>query len=117
MPIVAGWIPMGRCRALAPHLSPHGDLQSSPLGGQAQRFQDRVPKILKSEAGLVAQQLSSNVLLWRPGVCRFGSWVRTWHRSLSHAVVGIPHIKYRKMGMDVSSGPASLSKKRIGSRC
>ena len=34
----------------------------------------------------------------------------------SHAVVGIPHIKRRKMGMDVSSGPVFLSKKRrIGS--
>ena len=34
----------------------------------------------------------------------------------SHAVVGIPHIKQRKMGMDVSSGPVFLSKKRrIGS--
>ena len=29
----------------------------------------------------------------------------------SHAVVGIPHIKWRKMGMDVSSGPVFLSKK------
>ena len=33
-----------------------------------------------------------------------------------HAVVGIPHMKWRKMGMDVSSGPVFLSKKRrIGS--
>ena len=30
----------------------------------------------------------------------------------SHAVVGVPHIKQRKMGMDVSSGPVFLSKKR-----
>ena len=36
----------------------------------------------------------------------------------SHAVVGVPHIKKRKMSMDVSSGPVFLSKKRrIGSRC
>ena len=30
----------------------------------------------------------------------------------SHAVVGIPHIKQRKMGTDVSSGPVFLSEKR-----
>ena len=30
----------------------------------------------------------------------------------SHAVVGFPHIKQKKMGMDVSSGPVFLSKKR-----
>ena len=37
----------------------------------------------------------------------------------SHAVVGVPHIrKERKMGTDVSSGPAFLSKKRrTGGRC
>ena len=34
----------------------------------------------------------------------------------SHAVVGVPRIKWRKMGTDVSSGPVFLSKKRkIGS--
>ena len=33
-----------------------------------------------------------------------------------HAVVGIPHIKQRRMGTDVSSGSVFLSKKRsIGS--
>ena len=76
--------------------------------------------IIKSciAAGPVAQQLSSHVPLQRPGVHRFGSRVRTWHRLASHAVVGVPHIKQRKMGMDVSSGPAFLSKKRrIGGRC
>ena len=30
---------------------------------------------------------------WQPRVCRFGSWVRTWHCLASHAVAGIPHIK------------------------
>ena len=29
----------------------------------------------------------------RPRVCQFGSWVQTWHRLASHAVVGVPHIK------------------------
>ena len=40
------------------------------------------------------------------------------HHLSSHAVAGGPHMKWRKMGMDVSSGPVFLSKKRrIGSRC
>ena len=46
-----------------------------------------------------------------PGVHRFGSRVWTWHPLACHAVVGIPHIKQRKMGKDVSSGPVFLSKK------
>ena len=66
----------------------------------------------------MAQQLSAHVPLQRPGVRWFGSRVRTWHRLASHAVVGVPHIKERKVGMDVSSGPVFLSKKRrIGSKC
>ena len=44
-------------------------------------------------AGLVVQRLSVHVLLQRPGVHRFGSWVWTWHRLSSYAVVGVPHIK------------------------
>ena len=39
------------------------------------------------------------------------------HHLPSHAVAGVPHIKKRKMGMDVSSGPAFLSKKRRIGRC
>ena len=62
-------------------------------------------------ACLVAQRLSVHVLLQWPRVCQFGSWVQTWHCLASHAVSGIPHIKQRKMGMDVSSGPVFLSKK------
>ena len=34
----------------------------------------------------------------------------------SHAVVGVPRIKQRKMGTDVSSGPVFLSKKYIEER-
>ena len=34
------------------------------------------------------------------------------HHLSSHAVPGVPHIKSRKMGMDVSSQPVFLSKKR-----
>ena len=48
---------------------------------------------------------------WLPGVGSFKSWVRTWQSTACHAVVGVPHIKYRKMGMHVSSGPGFLSKK------
>ena len=67
-------------------------------------------------AGLVAQWLSTHVPLQWPGVRQFRSQVQTWHRLTGHAVAGIPHIKERKMGMDVSSGPVFLSKKRrIGS--
>ena len=35
----------------------------------------------------------------------------------SHAVVGVPCIKWKKMGTDVSSGPVFLSKKRRIGRC
>ena len=34
------------------------------------------------------------------------------HHLSSHAVAGVSHVKWRKMGRDVSSGPAFLSKKR-----
>ena len=68
-------------------------------------------------AGPVAQQLSAHVLLQRPRIHRFGSQVRTWHHLGHHAVVGAPHIKWRRMGMDVSSGPVFLSKKRRSGRC
>ena len=46
-----------------------------------------------AEAGPVTQQLSVHIPLSWPGVCRFGSWVWTWHRLANHAVVGVPHIK------------------------
>ena len=62
--------------------------------------------------GQVAQRLSSHVLLRRPGVHWFRPQMRTWHYMASHAVAGIPRIKERKMGTDVSSGPVFLSKKR-----
>ena len=67
----------------------------------------------------VVQRLSAHILLQWPGVRRFGSQVQPWHCLASHAVVGVLHIKWRKMGTDVSSGPDFLSKKkrRIGSRC
>ena len=40
------------------------------------------------------------------------------HHLSSHAVVGIPYTKEKKMGMDVSSESLFLSKKRkTGSRC
>ena len=49
----------------------------------------------------------------RPRVRLLTSWVWTWHRlAKSHAVVGVPHIKQRNMGMDVSL-PQQM--RRIGS--
>ena len=67
-------------------------------------------------AGPVAQQLTVCILLWRPGVRWFRSWVWTRLQLAGHTVVGIPHMGWRKMGMDVSSGPVCLNKKRrIGS--
>ena len=63
-------------------------------------------------AGPVAQWLSSHIPLQQPGVCQFWSWVRTWHCLASHAMVGVPHTKWRKMDTDVSSGLISLKKKR-----
>ena len=69
-------------------------------------------------AGPVVQRLSAHVPLQQPWVCPLGSRLRTGHRLASHAVADVPHVEWRKMGMDVSSGPVFLSKKsRIGSRC
>ena len=68
-------------------------------------------------AGPMVQWVSSHVpasAAWGLPV-RFR--VRTWHHLTSHAVGGVPHIKQRKMGTEVSSGPVFLSKKRrIGGR-
>ena len=77
---------------------------------------------MPSLGALLSQHLhvftNLHVLLWQPRVHSFRSWVQTWYHLASHAVVGIPHIKWRMMGTDVSSGPVFLSKKRrIGSRC
>ena len=85
--------------------------------------QDRSPRtlaLLKAEAraGPVTQWLSSPFCFagWR-----FAGWdpgCRPTHHLSSQAVVGVPHIKQRKVGMDVSSGPIFLSKKRwFGGRC
>ena len=62
----------------------------------------------------MVQQLSAHVPLQPPEVRRFRSRVRTWHRLARHAMIGVPHRKQRKMGMDVSSGPVFLGKKRGG---
>ena len=60
----------------------------------------------------MAQRLSVHVPLRRPGVLWFRSRVWTGHHLALHAVVGVPHIKQRKMGTDVSSGPVFLKKKK-----
>ena len=62
-------------------------------------------------ASPVEQRLRAHVLLRWPRVHWFRFQVRTWHHLASHAVVGIPHIKQRKMSTDVGSGPVFLSKK------
>ena len=62
-------------------------------------------------AGPVAQWLSVNILLWRRGVRQFRSQVRTWHCLASHAVAGIPHIKWRKMGTMLAQGQSSSAKR------
>ena len=65
-----------------------------------------------SGAGLVAQWLGLHILFRWPEVRWFGSPVQTWHRLAKHAVVGIPHVKWRKMGTDAGQ---SSSAKRGGS--
>ena len=57
-------------------------------------------KNTNKRAGPVAQRFSAQVPLWRPGVPRFGSGVRTWHRLASQAVVGVPHIPIYKVEED-----------------
>ena len=69
-------------------------------------------KKLTLGAGPVAQRLSAHVPLGWLGVHRFGSHVWAWHCLASYAVVGVPCIKWRKTGMDVSAGPVSLSEKK-----
>ena len=44
-------------------------------------------------AGTVAQWFSVHVMLPRPRVHQFRSWVQPWYLLASHAVVGVPHIK------------------------
>ena len=68
-------------------------------------------------ASLVAEQLSSHIPLGQPRVHGFRSRVQTWHHLAHHAVVGIPHIKQRKMGTDVSSGPVFLKKRKKKEKC
>ena len=76
-------------------------------------FQKRYIRVLPSGAAVKFARSASR----RP----WGSPVRLLGVDMAplgknHAVAGIPRIKQRKMGMDVSSGPVFLSKKRrIGS--
>ena len=52
-----------------------------------------IPAVVKTKTGAspMAQWLSLQALLQRPGFCRFGSWVQTWRHSSSHAEV-VSHI-------------------------
>ena len=56
-------------------------------------IKNRASKRRRPGAGPVAQRWSLSAPIGRPGVRWFGSWVRTWHRLASHAVVGVPHRK------------------------
>ena len=124
------------CRTKVPLYSPavfslicHSSQEASLLWGSkrpeslptASLFYSATPLAINvafSGASLVAWQSSAHVSLRQPGVRQFVSWVPTWHHLACHAVLGVPSIKWRKMGTDVSSGPVFLSKKRrVGSRC
>ena len=59
-------------------------------------------------ASLVAYFLGLHTPLWWSGVHGFGSRARTQHCSSSHTVVA-SHMKQKKIGSDVSSGPAFLT--------
>ena len=67
-------------------LTPSGVLSLHPL-------QHHTRSLIKGHlrASPVAHRLSSHILLWRPRVCWFGSWMQTRHCLVSHAVVGVPH--------------------------
>ena len=61
-----------------------------------------------------AQQLSSYVLLWQPGVHWLRSQVRTYAPLVKPCCGRHSRIKQRKLGPGVSSRPVFLSKKRGG---
>ena len=64
------------------------------------------------ESGKIKGENVGHKTVCRPGVCWFRSRVLTWYCMASHAVAGVPHIKQRKMGTDVSSGLIFLKKKK-----
>src|SRR3712207_7458220 len=64
-------------------------------------------------ASLMAQWLSSRVLLWRPGVRWFGSWVQTWHHLASHAMAGVPHISIGRWAQLLAQGQSSSAKRGL----
>ena len=59
----------------------------------------------------MAQQLSPYVSSGGQGFASSDPRQKPMHRLSGHAVAGVLHIKWRKMGTDVSSGPGLLSKK------
>ena len=77
-------------------------------------FRGFLKKIYIQGTGPVLQWLSLHVLLWRPGVHQFASWVQTWHCLASHAVVGVPHIKSRGRWAWMLAHGQSSSAKRGG---
>ena len=70
------------------------------------------------KASPVAQQLGLHLALRRLGFAGSDPGCGPTSHLSAHAVVGVAHIKYGKMGMDVGSGPLFLGKRRrIGGRC
>ena len=63
----------------------------------------------------MAQRLSAHVPLWWPGICRFGSWVQTWHHLASHAVVGkiSQHNVKAKKGLHLKSTVGKVSHPQV----
>ena len=70
-------------------------------------------KCLAHGAGPVAEWLSVHIPLQQPGVRWFRSRVRTRHRLSRHAVVGVPHVKQRKMGTMLAQGQPSSAKRGL----
>ena len=97
-------------------------LQRKSPGGRRRNPEERTElkviknDILKGTAGGAAVRLPLHFS--GPGLASGDLRCGPMHSSSGHAVAGISHIKQRKMGTDVSSGPVFLSKKRrIGGRC
>ena len=60
-------------------------------------------------ARLEVQWLNSHALLWWPRVCRFRSRTQTSTQLIKLCCGSVSHIKWRKIGTDVSSGPIFLT--------
>ena len=87
----------------------HAFTGSGPKGKQEIQVYSR--KSRGRPGGTVVKCIGSTLVARGSRVCILGVDMAP---LASHAVVGVPHIKERKMGTDVSSGPIFLSKTRGG---